>query len=63
MDADGARDGLAGIQAGQAQAVREAARWRWPRWYVAGTVALMLAASAALDVYPGAALVTVGAGR
>ena len=59
MDIDGAREGLADIQARQAQAVQEAARWRWPRWYVASTVALMLAVSAALDFYPNAALFTV----
>ena len=59
MDIDGAREGLAEIQASQAQAVQEAARWRWPRWYVAGTVALMLAVSAAMDFYHDAALFTV----
>jgi hypothetical protein len=59
MDIDDAREGLAGIQARQAQAVQEAARWRWPRWYVAGTAALMLAVSAALDFSHDAALFTV----
>jgi len=59
MDIDGAREGLADIQARQAQAVQEAARWRWPWWYVASIVALMLAVSAALDFYPSAALFTV----
>jgi hypothetical protein len=59
VDTGDAREGLAEIQARQAQAVREAARWRLPWWYVAGTVALMLAVSAALDFYDDAALFTV----
>ncbi len=59
MDIDDARAGLADIQARQAQAVQEAARWRWPWWYVAGTVALMLAVSVALDFSHDAALLTV----
>ena len=59
MDIDDARAGLADIAARQAQAVQEAARWRWPWWYVAGTVALMLAVSAALDFSHDAALFTV----
>ena len=59
VDIDDARAGLANIAARQAQAVQEAARWRWPRWYVAGTVALMLGVSAAMDFYPNAALFTV----
>src|SRR5262249_10084861 len=49
MEIDDARAGLNTIQAVQAQAVQEAARWRWPRWYVGGTMALMVAVSAALD--------------
>jgi hypothetical protein len=59
MNTDGAREGLADIQARQAQALQEAARWRWPWWYVAGTAALMLAVSAALDFRDDAALFTV----
>jgi hypothetical protein len=59
MDLNDARAGLADIQARQAQAVQEAARWRWPWWYVAGTVALMLAVSVALDFDHDAALFTV----
>jgi hypothetical protein len=59
VDIDGARKGLAEIQASQAQAAAEAARWRWPRWYVAGTAALMLAVSVALDFDHDAALFTV----
>jgi len=59
MNTDGAREGLAAIQARQAQALQEAARWRWPWWYVAGTAALMLAVSAALDFHDDAALFTV----
>src|SRR5215510_2101488 len=59
VNVEGAREGLAEIQAGQAQAVEEAARWRWPWWYVAGTVALMLAVSVALDFDHDAALFTV----
>jgi len=59
MNTDGAREGLADIQARQAQALQEAARWRWPWWYVAGTAALMLAVSAALDFHDDAALFTV----
>jgi hypothetical protein len=49
MDADDARGRLAGIDAAQALAVREAARWRWPWWYIAATVALMLGTAAAMD--------------
>ena len=49
MDIDDARAGMAGIQAGQARVVREAARWRWPWWYVAGTATLMLGVSVAMD--------------
>jgi hypothetical protein len=59
MDIGDARAGLGDIQARQAQAVHEAARWRWPWWYVAGTAALMLAVSVALDFYHDAALFTV----
>lgn len=59
MDRDGARDGLAEIRTRQAQATSEAARWRWPWWYVAGTVALMLAVSVAMDFDDNAALYTV----
>ena len=59
MDIDDAREGLADIQARQAQAVQEAASWRWPWWYVAGTAALMLAVSVALDFSRDAALFTV----
>src|SRR5215831_6437863 len=59
MEIGDAHEALAGIEARQAQAVREAARWRWPWWYVAGTVALMLAVSAALDADRDPALFTV----
>ena len=59
MDIDDARAGLADIAARQGQAVAEAARWRWPRWYVAGTAALMLAVSVALDFDHDPALFTV----
>jgi hypothetical protein len=59
MDTDGAREGLADIDARQTQALQEAGRWRWPWWYVAATVALMLAVSAALDFDHDAALFTV----
>jgi len=37
----------------------EAARWRWPWWYVAGTAALMFAVSVALDLYDDPALLAV----
>jgi hypothetical protein len=59
MDIGDAREGLTDIQARRAQAVREAARWRWPWWYVAGTAALMLAVSIAMDFDHDAALFTV----
>ena len=59
MDINDARAGLADIQARQAQAVQEAARWRWPRWYVSATTALMVAVSVALDFYHDAALLIV----
>ncbi len=59
MDAQNAREGLADIHARQAQAVGEAARWRWPWWYLAGTAALMLAVSVAMDFHDDAALFTV----
>src|SRR5262249_60636364 len=59
MNIDDARAGLADIAARQDQAVAEAARWRWPRWYVAGTAALMLAVSVALGFEHDPALVTV----
>jgi hypothetical protein len=59
VDTNDARAGLAGIRARQAQAVQEAARWRWPWWYVGGTAALMVAVSAALDFHDDAALFTV----
>ena len=59
MDFDDARAGLADIQARQAQALQEAAHWRWPRWYVAGTTALMVGVAIALDVHGDAALFTV----
>jgi hypothetical protein len=49
MDADGARAGMADIEAAQGQAVREAASWRWPRWYVTATAALMLGTAIAMD--------------
>ncbi len=49
MDFDDARAGMADIEARQAQAVREAARWRWPWWYVAATAALMVGISVAMD--------------
>jgi hypothetical protein len=59
MDHEDARAAMADIQARQAQAMQEAARWRWPWWYVTGTAALMLAVSAALDFDHDAALFTV----
>jgi hypothetical protein len=59
MDIDDARAGLADIQARQVQAKQEAARWRWPWWYVSATAALMVAVSVALDFYHDAALFTV----
>jgi hypothetical protein len=59
MDIDDARAGMAGIEAAQAHAVREAASFRWPWWYVAATAALMLAISAAMDFDDNAALFTV----
>src|SRR5882724_1615847 len=40
---------MADIEARQAQAVREAASWRWPWWYVAATAALMVGISVAMD--------------
>jgi hypothetical protein len=49
MDADEARAGMADIEAAQGQAVREAASWRWPLWYVAATAALMLGTAIAMD--------------
>ena len=49
MDMDDARAGMADIEARQAQAVREAASWRWPRWYLAATAALMVGISVAMD--------------
>ena len=49
MDIDDARTGMADIEARQAQAVREAAGWRWPWWYVAATAALMVGISVAMD--------------
>src|SRR2546423_14505678 len=60
MDIDDARAGMAGIEAAQAHAVREAASFRWPWWYVAATAALMLAISAAMDFDDNAALFAVG---
>ena len=59
MDIDDARDGLADIEAAQARAVGEAARWRWPRWYVAAPAALMVAISAAYDFDHDVVLLTV----
>jgi len=59
MDIGDAREGLEDIRVRQAQAVREAASWRWPWWYVAGTAVLMLAVSVALDFNHDAALFTV----
>lgn len=56
MDIDDARAGLSGIEAAQAHAVREAASFRWPWWYVAATAVLMLAISAAMDFDDNAAL-------
>jgi hypothetical protein len=50
VDTDDARAGMAGIEAAQGQAVREAASWRWPRWYLAATAALMLGTAIAMDV-------------
>ena len=49
MEFDDARAGMADIEARQAQAVREAASWRWPWWYVAATAALMVGISVAMD--------------
>ena len=49
MDFDDARAGMADIEARQAQAVREAASWRWPWWYPAATAALMVGISVAMD--------------
>jgi hypothetical protein len=49
VDIDDARAGMADIEARQAQAVREAANWRWPWWYVAVTAALMVGMSVAMD--------------
>jgi hypothetical protein len=46
---DDARAGMADIKAAQAHVVREAASWRWPWWYVAATVALMLGTAVAMD--------------
>src|SRR4249920_640775 len=40
---------MADIEARQAQAVREAASWRWPWWYVAATAALMVGISVVMD--------------
>ena len=48
MEFDDARAGMADIEARQAQAVREAASWRWPWWYVAAT-ALMVGISVVMD--------------
>ena len=59
MDIDDARAGMSGIEAAQAHAVREAASFRWPWWYVAATAALMLAISAAMDFDDNAALFLV----
>lgn len=59
MDADEARAGLAGIEAAQGQAVREAASWRWPWWYVTATAALMLGTAIAMDFDQDPALLTV----
>lgn len=59
MDTDDARAGMAGIKAAQALALREAANWRWPWWYVAGTAALMLGIAVAMDFSGDPALLTV----
>lgn len=59
MDIDDARAGMADIRAGQARVVREAARWRWPWWYVGSMAALMLAVSAAMDFNQDPALLIV----
>ncbi|HEV2372815.1 MAG TPA: hypothetical protein VGS19_11660 [Streptosporangiaceae bacterium] len=59
MNTGDAREALADIRARQAQVLQEAARWRWPWWYLAGTITLMLAVSAALDFHDDAALFTV----
>ena len=59
MEIGDAHAGLENIKARQAQAVREAASWRWPWWYLAGTAVLMLAVSVALDFDHDAALFTV----
>jgi hypothetical protein len=49
VDIDDARAGMADIEARRAQAVREAASWRWPWWYMTATAALMLGISVAMD--------------
>ena len=49
MEFDDARAGMADIEARQAQAVREAASWRWLWWYVAATAALMVGISVVMD--------------
>jgi hypothetical protein len=49
VDIDDARAGMADIEARQAQAVREAASWQWPWWYVAATAALMVGIAVAMD--------------
>ncbi|HEX3714446.1 MAG TPA: hypothetical protein VHV09_16750 [Trebonia sp.] len=59
MDAGDARARMAGIDAAQALAVREAARWRWPWWYIAATVALMLGTAVAMDFDGDPAVLTV----
>src|SRR5690348_16413841 len=59
MDSDEARADLSGIEAAQAHAVREAASFSWPWWYVAATAALMLAISVAMDFDDNAALFLV----
>jgi hypothetical protein len=59
VDTDDARAAMASIKAAQAQAVREAASWRWPWWYVAATAALMLGTAIAMDFGQDPALLTV----
>src|ERR1700745_1256978 len=46
---DDARAGMADIEGRQAQAVREAASWRWPWGDMAATAALMVGMSVAMD--------------
>ena len=56
---DDARASMASIKEAQAQALREAASWRRPWWYMAGTAALMLAIAVASDFTRDPALLIV----